>query len=370
MKEEAAVKAAKAAAVTTRAEEAAAALAATEAQRAWEQQKLAFVDPRAAASLLEVAGGAEERGDATHRDAEEEEPGWCGNESVAYLFITGGGLPLADVWRAYFDGCPAGTHTVVVHSQRPEELEAGAGALLPEMAVVEDPLQGNPRSIDATDQAGKWLLVDIQARLFDRAQRATTTAGCRPRWGKILSDSCAPAFSCSAFHQSLQPHAGKTLTGGKEAVPVEEGGPMDGHTPPEWDAAAMGGRFLKDSTWLTMWLEHYTIISAQTEQEPLATLRQRLVWPVELDPPDPRQGVHYKAPPHGTLSVNSIPEEGWWGNALRRLGLPYEFPASTYVLWTLDSIVDRNTHQNLAERVKSADELRERDRGKQVNQLV
>ena len=209
------------------------------------------------------------------------------------------------------------------------------------MELVEDPIQGNPRSIDANSTAGKWLLVDIQSKLFERAQAITTSAGCKPRWGKLLSEACAPAFACGQFHRGLAGHAGTTLTGGKDTTNLELT-EAETHTPPEWDDERMGGAFLKDSTWLTMWLEHFPVLASLTTQEPLASLRQMLTWSVEKDS-SAREALSVRPTrhPNGTLSALSIPEEGWWGNAHRLLGLSYGFAPSTYVLWTLDSIVPR-----------------------------
>eukprot|EP00966_Prymnesium_polylepis_P196818 4560850-Prymnesium_polylepis.1 len=41
------------------------------------------------------------------------------DSTVAYTFLAASSLPLWPVWQSYFAGCPAGSFTVVVHTQQP-----------------------------------------------------------------------------------------------------------------------------------------------------------------------------------------------------------------------------------------------------------
>ena len=79
--------------------------------------------------------------------------------TVSYLFLAPRAeLPLATVWRAYFDGCPSGSFTVHVHAQAGVVASAaiGAGAADPRVGFA-----GN-LGVELRPLPALGLVVDLQ----------------------------------------------------------------------------------------------------------------------------------------------------------------------------------------------------------------
>ena len=70
----------------------------------------------------------------------------CGADTVAYLFLVNDSLPLAEVWREYFNGCGPGKAVVHIHSQAalPRVPEAWAELDVP-VHLVDKPVEGDLR---------------------------------------------------------------------------------------------------------------------------------------------------------------------------------------------------------------------------------
>ena len=70
----------------------------------------------------------------------------CKDDTVAYLFLVDDSLPLADVWREYFEGCEPGKAVIHVHSQaaQPSVPEAWADLNVP-VYFVDKPVEGSLR---------------------------------------------------------------------------------------------------------------------------------------------------------------------------------------------------------------------------------
>ena len=70
----------------------------------------------------------------------------CGADTVAYLFLVNDSLPLAEVWREYFNGCGPGKAVVHIHSQaaQPRVPEAWAELDVP-VHLVDKPVEGDLR---------------------------------------------------------------------------------------------------------------------------------------------------------------------------------------------------------------------------------
>ena len=217
----------------------------------------------------------------------ERPPGCAG--TVAYAFLTRSTLPLWPAWKRYFDGCPAGSFTVLVHTQR-------AGATLRDLmtvgggeVVADQVVHGNLRF--------SYNMIDAMLRLYAGVHaRGAAPNGCVPAWVHLSSDVCAPVRDCRTVHADLRRSAGRSFVQHYQ---------NDG----EW----------KTSQWMTLWAEHAFALARDR-----AALRAQ--WSGnETD------GVGWVR--IGASSHAGALDEFVWPKALSSRGLPMHLRGLTYVDW-------------------------------------
>jgi len=205
------------------------------------------------------------------------------NGTVSFLFLARDGLPLAGVWRRYFDTCAPGSYTVHVHSQNastpPPEW--------PEAVLVADPVQGGLRH--------SYAMVAAMNKLYETAVHSKTPSGCEPRWMQLLSESDGPVQGCAEYQALLSSSPGQSLLEGWQC---ETGPACNSRRIPSWPR---GSPWFKASQWSTLWAEHAKIILAS-------------------------------APKNEPAWLNSfVPDEHYTINLLHSLGLNYSLHGLTQV---------------------------------------
>jgi len=191
------------------------------------------------------------------------------DETVSYLFLAPtNALPLASVWRKYFDGCPAGSFTVHVHAQRHD---GDAVPELPEAQLIDEPVTGELRF--------SYRMQLAMNKLYGAAANATAPNGCQPRWAQMLSESCAPVTTCSAVHAGLAELRGESQF---EGYPLHQEKPKKKPTgwAPKVDGEGHGYRWWFQSQWSTLWMDHARLLlehEAQNRDSWEAVTR----WPVD-----------------------------------------------------------------------------------------
>lgn len=187
--------------------------------------------------------------------------------TVSYLFLAPQAeLPLAKVWREYFDGCPSGSFTVHVHAQ-----QGSAVPELPEAAVLSEPLMGELRF--------SYTMQAAMNRLYEAAASGTAGNGCQPRWAQMLSDSCTPVSTCADAHEGLAKLRG---TSQFEAHSIHQRKPKK--KPAGWfpvlGKPADGYEWWRQSQWSTLWMDHARLL-LEHEEENRPAWEAVARWPVD-----------------------------------------------------------------------------------------
>ena len=169
------------------------------------------------------------------------------DKTVAYLFVVHEELPLVSTWEDYFAGCDQGAYTVHMHWQTvapggatPEEV----AKRLPGARMLDDPVLGDLRF--------SYKMQDVMLRLYEDAAESIAPNGCRPRWAKLLSESCAPLAQCHEVHDYLaSQHGVSQFNAG--IMP----GTTEGRAPEGWPETL---QFWKASQWSTLWMDHAKLL--------------------------------------------------------------------------------------------------------------
>lgn len=145
------------------------------------------------------------------------------NGTVAYAFITRNDLPLWPVWKEYFDGCPKGSFTVIVHTQHPGNASVVSSVGGEEMRASET-IYGGLRF--------DYKMVDVMLNLYGGVKmHGAAPNGCAPTWVHMSSEHCAPVEPCSKVHAHLEQNAGNSFV---KRVPEDK----------------------FTTQWITLWAEH------------------------------------------------------------------------------------------------------------------
>jgi hypothetical protein len=187
--------------------------------------------------------------------------------TVSYLFLAPQAeLPLAKVWREYFDGCPTGSFTVHVHAQ-----QGSAVPEIPEATVLSEPLMGELRF--------SYNMQAAMNRLYEAAASGTAGNGCQPRWAQMLSDSCTPVSTCADAHEGLAKLRG---TSQFEARSIRQRKPKK--KPAGWfpvlGKPADGYEWWRQSQWSTLWMDHARLL-LDHEEENRPAWEAVTRWPVD-----------------------------------------------------------------------------------------
>jgi hypothetical protein len=118
-------------------------------------------------------------------------PGDC-TSVVAYLFLVSS-TPSEhrEVWERYFEGCPAGSHSVHVHAQAAPPWQFAGAQTIPEQDIVHGGLRFSYRMVKA------------QLRLYESALTHPPPGECAPTWLQLLSSSTLPLSDCATVHARL-----------------------------------------------------------------------------------------------------------------------------------------------------------------------
>lgn len=224
------------------------------------------------------------------------------NATVAYAFLTQDELPLWPVWESYFAGCPEGSYTVLVHTQKPNSTLANVSSVGGEELPPEEIVQGDLRY--------NYSMVDAMLALYAGvASRGLAPNGCTPAWVHMASYSCVPVAPCSEVHDHLEAHAGKSFLN-------------------HWyDRNAW-----KTSQWMTLWSEHAFGLARDREK-----LRAR--WSGAQD----GQMVHI----NGTKHKGAL-DELVWPAALDARGYRAHRRSLVYVDWGNLNLSEPTTDAQLA----------------------
>lgn len=126
------------------------------------------------------------------------------SSTVAYTFLAEDRLPLWPVWQRYFEGCPAGSYTVLVHTQTPNATARQVSAVGGEELTAEHTVQGDLRF--------SWKMVDAMLHLYDGVEKQGKAAnGCVPRWVHMSSAADAPVEPCLKVHNRLRLSTGRSF---------------------------------------------------------------------------------------------------------------------------------------------------------------
>jgi len=126
------------------------------------------------------------------------------SSTVAYTFVTKDSLPLWPVWKSYFDGCPSGSFTVLVHTQTPGAAAADVGSVGGEELSANHTVQG--------DLHHNWGMIDAMLNLYEGVeQRGRAGNGCVPRWVHMSSAADAPVQTCLGVHNHLRLSTGRSF---------------------------------------------------------------------------------------------------------------------------------------------------------------
>ena len=227
------------------------------------------------------------------------------NTTVAYTFLTRESLPLWDVWEHYLRGCPAGSATVLVHTQASARKRADlanlvarvGGALLP----AELTISGNPTF--------SYKMVEMELALYRYIDRAGVRAanGCAPRFIHLSSEVDAPVTSCSSVHERLMASVGRSL------VNVAANTPWRDETPPAECVLNLEGvswpAFYAPSQWTTLWAPHAFALAADEA-------RAKATW---------EQGC--------ARYMREAPDERYFLARLHELGFDVEYKGLTFIFW-------------------------------------
>jgi len=109
------------------------------------------------------------------------------NSTVAYAFLAREGLPLWPAWQTYFDGCPEGSYTVMVHTQKPGATTKDVGFV--SGAELDSPILGDLRF--------SYKMVDAMLKLYGGVQKQGAAAnGWEIRKTTVAGMADAPQNSC------------------------------------------------------------------------------------------------------------------------------------------------------------------------------
>ena len=151
--------------------------------------------------------------------------------TVAYAFLTHDVLPLWPVWKRYFAGCPAGSYTVLAHTQTPGSVRTNMDEVGGEELLANETVTGELRF--------SYRMVDAMLALYGGvARRGPAPNGCVPAWIHLASYACAPIAPCSVTHETLRAGAGRSFLA---------------HY---YSTAPPNSSVWKSSQWMTLWAPH------------------------------------------------------------------------------------------------------------------
>jgi len=146
--------------------------------------------PRATEPL--AASGLAARGERRHGEPKQKCAGAAATHAtVSYLFLVHSYASDHEVaWERYLESCPAGSYTIIVHSQTETDWRLQTARVRSSRVV-----KGYLRF--------RYAMVKAQLRLYEEAVKHRAPNGCYPGWMQLLSSQSVPLEPCSIVHERL-----------------------------------------------------------------------------------------------------------------------------------------------------------------------